>query len=412
MIIFLLSVLFIHSTCSSTWVSVSVTDYGAIGDNATDNTIAFRMAANALTSSSGGGQLLVPAGDFKTGPFNLSSNTLLRIDGTVWGVESLTNWPLVLVLPSYNSPDAMPGPRYQALVWFVNATNISVAGSGVINGAGSWWWSKMKDNRRPHIMEIHNCSDVQVTGVTLMNSAFWTLRPIYSTRVWIHDMRIISPWPNDPMGVLNADGIDVDSTSNVLIERNYISVGDDHITIIAGAGEAGRAFAMSSRNVTVQDNVLGTGMGLSVGSSVSGGVEDVVFQRNIMAERKQDWGAGAHIKTRITYGGFIRNIAYLDNVFTRVATAGMWIETGYQSSGNCTADTCTDIRDIVFRNFTVQDSDTGPGSLLCYAARPCINITLENVHINTTRPWGCKFVSSGTFTNVTPSGLAQACGLA
>ena len=393
------------------WINVSVTEYGAIGDNATDNTAAFRSAAAAVAAASGG-QLLVPAGDFKTAPFNLSSNALLRVEGTVWGVESLANWPKVAGLPSYASPDAMPGARYHPLVWAVNASNVSVAGSGTINGAGIWWWRQMTSNARPHIMEMHNVTGVDISGVTLQNSAFWTLRPWLCTNVHIHDMRILAPWPNDPGGVLNADGIDCDSSQHVVIERNFLSVGDDHVTILSGAGAAGRAFGVPSRNVTVQDNVLGTGMGLSVGSSVSGGVEDVVFRRNVMTERAGDWGAGAHIKTRITYGGYIRNIAFLDNVFHRVATAGLWIETDYQSKGNCTAETCTEIRDIVFRNFTVQ-APSGTGYLNCYAARPCQNITLDGVHINSSA-WGqgsCNNVASGTFTDVTPPGLAKVCGL-
>lgn len=38
----------------------------------------------------------------------------------------------------------------------------------------------------------------------------------------------------------------------------------------------GQDFGMPSKNITVADNKLGTGMGISIGSSVSGGVEDVL----------------------------------------------------------------------------------------------------------------------------------------
>jgi polygalacturonase len=184
---------------AAAWVSVSVTDFGAIGDNATDCTAAFRSAAAAVAAASGG-SLLVPAGNFKTAPFNLSSNAALVVEGTGWGIESLAAWPMVPGLPSYASPDAMPGPRYHPLVWGVNASNVSVSGSGTINGAGSWWWSQMRGNTRPHIMEMHNCSGVEISGVTLQNSAFWTLRPWMCTNVHIHDMQILAPWPNDPGG--------------------------------------------------------------------------------------------------------------------------------------------------------------------------------------------------------------------
>jgi len=180
---------------------------------------------------------------------------------------------------------------------------------------------------------------------------------------------------------------------------------------------------MSSHNITIRDNTLGTGMGMSVGSSVSGGVYNVLYTRNVMTEGRYlnastygFWGQGAHIKTRVDYGGFIRDIAYIDNFFPAVSTQGILIETDYQSSGGCTAETCTDIRDIVFRNFTVSVvgglGGGGPGQIGCFKERPCSNITFDNVHINTTGAWGCHNLSSGTFTNVTPPGLAKACGLA
>jgi len=44
-------------------------------------------------------------------------------------------------------------------------------------------------------------------------------------------------------------------------------------------------------------------------------------------------------------------------------------------------------------------------------ARPCVNITFEDLAFNATDPsWGCTNVSSGFVRNVTPPGLAEACG--
>ena len=96
------------------------------------------------------------------------------------------------------------------------------------------------------------------------------------------------------VGIGNGDGIDVDSSQHVLIEHNFINCGDDHVTILSGVGAAGIAFGMPSKNITVRDNRLGTGMGLSVGSSVSGGVEDVLYTRNYMNETAGQWGLGQH----------------------------------------------------------------------------------------------------------------------
>jgi len=393
---------------AAAWRVVSVTDFGAVPDNATDNTDAFR---NALLAVAGGGEVIVPAsGIFKSAPVNLTSNTRLTVHGTMWAIENSSLFPLVPPLPSYDSPDGMPGLRHHPFVWAVGASNVSIAGTGEINGAGPYWWycpDHCYSTDRPHILELHNVSGAEVTGITLRNSAFWTFRPVYSQNIHIHHMAISSPWCN--VGGMNTDGIDVDSSQNVMIENNFISCGDDHVTIISGAGAAGRAFAMPSRNVTVRNNRLGTGMGLSVGSSVSGGVEDVLFTGNVMAEGMDDWGLGAHLKTRVTYGGYVRNVAWVDNVFESVTNLGMEIETDYQSGGGCTATNCTEIRDIVFRNLTFNRLGC-PGQFQCYEARPCVNVTFENIWANTTCKWSCRNISSGSALNITPPGLAEACG--
>lgn len=302
--------LLLSLSAALSWTSVSVLDFGAIGDNATDSSAAF-YAALAAVEEAGGGEVVVPApGLFKTLPLNLTSNTRLTVDGQIWAIETTnaTRWPVVGVVKTYAS--SFPATRFQPFIFAPGpdrTTNISIAGSGEINGAGPFWWCKPDgqggcpnyDERRPHLASFHNVSRLEISGVTFRNSAFWTLRPVFCEDVYIHDATITTPWcggdsPGGPGGP-NTDGIDVDSSVNVLIERCDISVGDDHVTVLAGAGASGLLWALPSRNVTVRDNVLGTGMGLSVGSSVSGGVSDVLYTRNVMRERAQDWGLGAHI---------------------------------------------------------------------------------------------------------------------
>ena len=490
----LLASLASHSTA---WLVVDVArDFGARGDNATDNTAAFR-AAIAAVAAAGGGEVIVPAAPpsiFQTGPFNLSTNVLLTVEGTVFAVADAAAFPRVTAPPSYLS--SFPAWRHHPFVWAPNATNVTIRGGGEINGGGPYWWTgpEKTAETRPHLLELHNVTGAEVTGVTLHNSAFCasratprrarrarncdpndprhpnaqtraprptptgTFRPIYCRDVWIHDMRIENQYGAGD----NLDGIDVDSSQNVLIERNYINTGDDHVTVLAGAGASGRAFNMSSRNVTVRDNVLGTGMGMSVGSSVSGGVEDVLYARNVMTEGRYVnastygfWGQGSHIKTRVSYGGFIRRISYVDNVIYAASTQAILVETDYQSSGGCNATTCTEIRDILWRNMTVLIVGTGagnggPGQIGCYPERPCSNFTFvrlnvhlnvtarcacncpnpnkppnphltarptttnqqEDIFINTTARWSCSNLTSITVTNVSPPGLAAACGLA
>jgi len=128
------------------------------------------------------------------------------------------------------------------------------------------------------------------------------------------------------------------------------------------------------------------------------------------------WGQGAHIKTRVSYGGFIRRISYLDNRIIAASTQGILVETDYQSSGDCNASTCTEIRDIYFRNFSVGivgngGGNGGPGQIGCFPERPCANFSFVDVSINTTARWSCSNLTSITVSNVSPPGLQAACGL-
>lgn len=180
------------------WLVVSVDDYGARGDNLTDNTAAFRSALAAVTAA-GGGEVIVPApGLYKTLPVNLSSNVRLTVDGEMWALENITAWPIVPPVFTYTT--LMPTPRHQPFIFFADghATNISIAGSGVIDGAGPYWWCKPGgqgacpnyEEWRPHLVSLQNVTGVEITGVTLRNSAFWTLRPVFCTDVHIHDMEV------------------------------------------------------------------------------------------------------------------------------------------------------------------------------------------------------------------------------
>lgn len=267
----------------------------------------------------------------------------------------------------------------------VKESNVTIQGNGTIDGNG-WYWYPFFHNvsaahhiGRPHLVELNNCTNVEITGVTLKDSAFWTLHPVYCKDVYIHHMRIVAPSCR-MYKCANTDGIDVDSSEDVLIEHNYISVGDDHVTVIAGK----RPGSPKSRNVTVQHNELMSGMGLAIGSSTAGGISDVLYYNNVMTQQVGfQKGQGVHIKLRDRFGGYVRNIAWIDNVFYAAGLPGgaIRIEAGYQPGNEwkmkCDATTCTEVRNILIRNLTIHRG--WPGELQCYAARPCQNITFDNV---------------------------------
>ena len=326
----------------------NIKDYGARTDQE-DCTEAIRntLEAAALDEKNGGAEVLIPKGNFITAPINITSNITLRINGHLKPIKDSSKYPPVALLPSYGydldlghfSSNSSGHLRHHPFIWSINATNITICGSGVIDGSGSYWLEKFHNETlnkvgRPHLMEINGGQDITIRGentdegsrLTLLNSGFWTLHPVYCNNVHIHSINIVASHCNtwgDKCNP-NIDGIDVDSSTNVLIENNHISVGDDHVTVLSGGGEAGRKFNMPSKNVTVKNNILGTGMGLSIGSSVSGGIEDVLYYNNTMNETRMQWGLGVHIKTRVGIGGYIKNVVWDSNTYYNTGSGGEW----------------------------------------------------------------------------------------
>jgi polygalacturonase len=71
----------------------SLADFGAVGDGKTLNTDAFRKAVAACRKA-GGGEVVVPAGVFVTGPFALADNMALVLSkgATIRGTETFADY--------------------------------------------------------------------------------------------------------------------------------------------------------------------------------------------------------------------------------------------------------------------------------------------------------------------------------
>ncbi|KAH0874313.1 hypothetical protein HID58_071675 [Brassica napus] len=131
--------------------SVSITEFGAVGDGVTLNTKAFQNALFYLNSFSdkGGAKLFVPAGQWLTGSFDLISHLTSE------------NWPVVDPLPSYGRGRELPGRRHRSLIYGQNLTDVVITGeNGTIDGQGSVWWDWFRNGElnytRPHIVELIN----------------------------------------------------------------------------------------------------------------------------------------------------------------------------------------------------------------------------------------------------------------
>lgn len=403
---------------------VSVDSYGAKADGTTINTQAFRAAAAAAAkaaSSSGGHSITLLAGSpgvYVTGAFNLSSLVTLEVAAgvTVQGVASneSEHYPIIAPLPSYGVSRDVGYFRHQALIMTDSgAHDVAIRGEGTIDGNGAFWWDLQRRHAlqvgRPRLVELYNATNVEVTGVMLKDSGFWTLHPVYCTNVHIHNMTIRAP-ADSP----NTDGVDPDSSTNVLIENMDISVGDDHIAFKSGLDAAGRAFGMPCRNVTVRGNRHGTGHGISIGSEVSGGIEHIRVY-DIQAEGPMKHGL--HIKTATTRGGFIRDVIFSNITLGDISYTLMDVQTNYEEQGNHAGlaglrdqQTLTAISDISYLDIRTSGSTAKnyhAGIWQCYREQPCVNMTLENIDAEPAQGWECSNVVGATVKNVQPPGATD-----
>ena len=427
-----------------------ITTFGAVGDGKADDTSAIRRAfaaaAAATLPTSTRCVVLFPFGQtFLSGPLNITrSNIVLRIDGTLRAINANNlrgggeyirhEWPQILPLPSYQHSDDLHYLQHQAFLYGRDVDNVTITGVGTIDGSGSWWWEMFNQRNgtavpagRPNLIQILNCTNLEISHVTMRDSPFWTVHPVYCTNVHIHHTIIRAR-----MYAPNVDGIDPDSCRNVMIEYNDVSVGDDHIAIKAGrCGSTPPSPPVDCRlpqyldrevwqtnNVTVRYNTFRIGMGIAVGSESSGSIRNVAIYDNEVGvcdfghcnHTCCGWGPGLHIKTTPTRGGFIENVAFRNNT---VYNTSMFIllELGYQADKDDVPKDYppTKVRNISFVNNQALGMAVG-ASFGCAKGDPCENIQIINTTIanaGSQNPWGCEFVKSFQVKGNRPGGLRE-----
>jgi len=377
-----------------------------VGDGRTDNTAAFARAVAAVAAA-GGGTLNVPAGRFLTGPFNLTSRMTLALGAgaTLLGSVDFAAWPLVPALPSFPGD----GPRYAPLLGGVGLAGVRVTGGGAIDAQGLAWLAAGHALRgqRPHALELNACTDVEVDHVSIVNSAFWTLHPVYCVGVHVHDMTITN-------AVSNGDGVDPDGSADVLIERVHITTADDAIAIKSGTAPPGGAFP-PSRNITVRDSVLASGEAcVAIGSEMTAGVEGVVVGPNVSCALAGH--ALLYVKERQGAGGYVRDVAVRGARITGPATRMLWLSQHFGEHGENVA-TAAGAALPQLDNVTLSDVALGPGGAVLEAAilngarvgadGGITRLRLEGVDLGAAPlGWACAN-ASGTWADVTPRPCAE-----
>ena len=303
-------------------------DYGAAGDGRTVDTRAIQGAIDAAASA-GGGTVVLNPGVYLTGSLFVKSNVTLEIGRmvTIKGLQDIDAYPLVQT--------RVAGIEMQ---WPAGLLNVyqqqgaKITGEGVVDGDGkvfwdAYWamrrdydprglrWAADYDCRRPRLIHVYDSQDVEVSGLNLTRSGFWTLHVCYSRNVKVADLIIRN---NIGGRGPSTDGVDIDSSDGVIVERCDIAVNDDALCIKAGRDSDGLRVNRPCRNVVIRDCVVRDALaGMTFGSETSGGMENIEVS-GLRIEYPVP--LGIFFKSGHTRGGTLRNIRMRDIHLQDIAT--------------------------------------------------------------------------------------------
>jgi polygalacturonase len=203
-----------------------------------------------------------------------------------------------------------------ALINVDDAKNVKISGDGTIDGRGQKWWDKYwnlrkeyepkglrwasdYDAERVRLMVVWKSSDVTIENLSLKRSGFWTVQVVYSDHVTVDGVKI------SDNGGPSTDGIDIDSSSYVLVQNCDIDNNDDDICLKAGRDFDGLRVNRPTEYVFIRDNLIRRGGGIvSFGSETSGGIGHVVALNNRGIGTKE----GVRFKSAKTRGGFVEDV--------------------------------------------------------------------------------------------------------
>jgi hypothetical protein len=285
-------------------LSLSVRDYGAKGDGTTKDTTAIQQTIDRCAVL-GGGEVLIPAGDYLTGALQLRSNTLLRLaaDAVLTGTGNMDDYPVTQV-----RWEGRWIAGHTALIHAFDATDTGVVGPGKIVGNDALGGRPRPETplRHPALIEPINCSNLRFEDFSTSYHLMWSLHPTLCRNVTIKNLTIRSTGGN-------GDGIDVDSCQHVVIDHCDIATGDDCISLKSGRGaeaasQIGTNPVITTEDVTITNCTFADSIFacIGIGSETSGGIRNVRISDCKFTAAKT---FAIYIKSRPGRGAFIEDIS-------------------------------------------------------------------------------------------------------
>lgn len=329
---------------------LNVRDFGASGNGETMDTTALQRAIDACGPDQ---EVYLPAGIYRTGSLRLHSDMALYLDENA--VLQGTDVPEDYLPRIHSRFEGTEMECYSSLLNLgdldhtsgPNCHNVLIYGKGTIASGGQVLALRIIESERerlkdylaenadlvatcendntipgrvrPRLVNLSNCQNVRISGLTLKNGASWNVHMIYCDNIVTDHCTFVSE------GVWNGDGWDPDSSTNCTLFASKFHTGDDAVAIKSGKNPEGNAVNRPSKHIRIFDCVSSFGHGICMGSEMSGGIEDVGIWDCDLGRSS----SGIEIKATKKRGGYVRDIWVKDCSSPRV----MIHSVGYNDDG-------------------------------------------------------------------------------
>ncbi|WP_346863792.1 glycoside hydrolase family 28 protein [uncultured Draconibacterium sp.] len=415
----------------------NLADYGAVADGKTLTTEAIQKTIDAAAEA-GGGKVIFPAGTYLSGALFVKSNVNLHIDEGVV-IQAVQNNDYYPRLDTRIAGIEMKWPA--ALINVYDQKNVRITGKGVIDGNGKYWWDKFwgdpkysggmygeynekgirwavdYDCERVRPVVVWESEDVLLKDFTVKRAGFWTVSLTYSTRVHVDGLVVRN---NIGGHGPSSDGVDTDSSKDILVENCDIDCNDDNLCIKAGKDADGLRVNRPAENIVYRNCITRSGHGLiTLGSETSGGMKNI----EVYGLEAIGTSTGIRFKSAKVRGGLIENIWFHDIKMKDVANPFRFELNWYPEYSYCNIPESIpeeeikdrwrllsqrvvpeekgipEFRDIKISNITVEKAEQAFYAN-AYPEKHIHHISFENVTVEAKESGKLSYASDWTMTNV------------
>lgn len=388
-----------------------------------------------------GGVVHICEGLHYSGPVTLSSGVHLYLEkqAELRFVDDFSLYPSV-----YTRWEGIGCFALQSLIFAENASDITISGEGTLNGLGRKWWDAYKGIRdgnispeaeevrdrllplnvdvkggsggggretgflRPSLIQFKNCSNISITGVTVENSPFWNTHILCCDTVIIRNVQF-----RNPTDAPNTDGLDIDSSENVLVEYCRFDVGDDCLCLKAGMDVREGKENGETSDIRIRNCSMNNGHGAVVfGSETSGGIRNVDISDCTMNGTDR----GIRVKTRRGRGGFVEDITIRNIRMEHVAAPlvfNMYYRCGAEANEipvladrkarSFDQNTTPLIRNILIEDVTASDISSSAAFFSGLPESPISGVKIRNCRVSAQK--GCSWSEPAMdFSRTSPRG--------